>query len=553
MKKTSKKKKQLPFAGFRPYLSAAGVLLALAAFVILAVLGMFRTVNGMALSASRQTMLENARHDRAAMQAVFAQREQTLERWAYSLRNVGFTDSSELLRSVAQDGPLLGAGELYLVDDVFLYYGSDGLTRSLPQYDALLSSQSPQTQTRRVGSRILVSVQVRPFTVDGSTFRWAAALYESEEYLSDLSRGMLTGTNGAQIVDADGTPIFRMGMENSLFSMLDSAQTEGYASPSDLKQAVLTAEALYTACRFGSEERILLSGKLPDTEWILLTLEPAPTLPSPLSPMMGLYLAAVLLLAGAVWRMRGLRLREKSLSRQAKEALSSREQLQASLDAAMETNRSQMAFLDTISHNIRTPLNTIVGFTALATRHFQEPEVVREHLSKVGDASAQLLSKLNEGLDASGWHRYVEEDVQIPETVKPIDLRGKRILLVEDNALNRDIGEAVLSEIGIIVECAVNGQEGFQRIATSRPGYYDLVLMDIQMPVMDGYEATRMIRHLRSKLLAEIPILAMTANVAVEDKRVAFEAGMDGYVEKPMNMDKLLEAIRSALSRGIEI
>ena len=549
MRKKTDKKIQPPAAGITQLLGAAGVLLALLAFVALAGLGMYQAVSRAALQTTRQTMLDIAGHDRTAVEAVFAQREKALERWAYSLRSTGFTDSAEVLRTVAQDCSLLGAGGLYLVDDDFLYYGSNGETEQLSQYDAMLEGMSGDAQTQNRGGQMLVYVRIRPFTVDGSTFRWAVASYDPSDYLEDLTRTLVTGKQGAEIIDTEGASIARIGMDNGLFSVVESIQADGYATPADLRQRILTADSLYTACRISSDNFILLSGGLPDRGWILLTLDTAPKPTSLYSPMMALYLAVVVLLAAAVWRLRGFRLRERGLRRQAGEARERCDRLQVSLDTALENNRSQQVVLNTISHNIRTPLNSIVGFTALATRHFQESEVVREHLAKVGDASAQLLSKLNEGLDATGWHRYVEEEAQPPAGTKAVDLSGRRILLVEDNALNRDIGEAVLSEIGMLVECAENGEQGFQRVATSRPGYYDLVLMDIQMPVMDGYEATRMIRRLRSKLLAEIPILAMTANVSVEDKRKAFEAGMDGYVEKPMNIDRLLTAIQNALGQ----
>ena len=131
-----------------------------------------------------------------------------------------------------------------------------------------------------------------------------------------------------------------------------------------------------------------------------------------------------------------------------------------------------------------------------------------------------------------------------------MSLAGKRVLLVEDNRLNREIAADILSEAGMLVESASNGKEGFQKLSLSHPGYFDVVLMDIQMPVMDGCEATKTIRRLRSKMLAEIPIIAMTASVSDEDKRKAFQAGMDGYVEKPMDISKLLRAIQNALRRN---
>ncbi len=123
-----------------------------------------------------------------------------------------------------------------------------------------------------------------------------------------------------------------------------------------------------------------------------------------------------------------------------------------------------------------------------------------------------------------------------------------RILLVEDNELNQEIATAILSEAGFFVETAENGQEAFEKVSQSKPGWYQLVLMDVQMPVMNGYEATRCIRQLENQQLANIPILAMTANAFEEDKQEALRSGMNGHISKPINISKLLETLNAMLS-----
>lgn len=117
--------------------------------------------------------------------------------------------------------------------------------------------------------------------------------------------------------------------------------------------------------------------------------------------------------------------------------------------------------------------------------------------------------------------------------------QGRHILLVEDNELNREIAQEILCSYGFRIDVAENGAEAVERIASSTPGDYDLVLMDIQMPVMDGYEATRHIRVLDNPELAAIPIIAMTANAFDEDRRAAKECGMDGFISKPIDIDLL--------------
>ena len=126
-------------------------------------------------------------------------------------------------------------------------------------------------------------------------------------------------------------------------------------------------------------------------------------------------------------------------------------------------------------------------------------------------------------------------------------LEGKRILLVEDNPLNREIAATILEEEGLLVEEAWDGAEAIEKLTGAPAGYYDLVLMDIQMPVMDGYEATRRIRRLADSRLAGVPILAMTANALEEDKQKALDAGMDDHLTKPIEVEKLIGAIRERL------
>lgn len=120
---------------------------------------------------------------------------------------------------------------------------------------------------------------------------------------------------------------------------------------------------------------------------------------------------------------------------------------------------------------------------------------------------------------------------------------GKRILLVEDNELNREIAEELLSFIGVLTEEAENGQIAVEMAEKSPQGYYDLILMDIQMPVMNGYEATRRIRGLGREDTDRIPIIAMTANAFADDIREALDAGMNDHVAKPVEVAKLLEML----------
>ena len=133
----------------------------------------------------------------------------------------------------------------------------------------------------------------------------------------------------------------------------------------------------------------------------------------------------------------------------------------------------------------------------------------------------------------------------LPE--KNADFKGKHILLVEDNELNREIAQEILQEYGFLVDSAENGAVAVEKVSTAAPGSYDLVLMDVQMPIMDGYTATRKIRALDDPARAKLPILAMTANAFDEDRRNALESGMNGFLSKPIVIDDLVQELHKIL------
>jgi signal transduction histidine kinase/ActR/RegA family two-component response regulator len=378
--------------------------------------------------------------------------------------------------------------------------------------------------------------------------------------------------------------------------------------------------------------------------------------------------------------------------------------LQKALSMAQSSDRAKTTFLSNMSHDIRTPMNAIVGFTGLAMAHIDEKELVLDYLRKLGQSSNHLLSLINDVLDMSriesGKMVLSEKDedlieiinalkdivqadidaknltfevemniceagivcdklrlnqvllnvlsnsikytqaggsihVQVTEkesmkrdsalyefrirdngmgmsaeflktiyepftrastsTVSGIqgtglgmsitknivemmggrieifseenagtevvleldfklhdsarmraqmsdgnfDFAGKKILLVEDNEMNRQIACDILEDNGFEVFTAENGQEAVKLIELSVPGQYDLVLMDVQMPVMDGYAATRAIRVLPAGYQSRIPIVAMTANAFEEDRKAALDAGMDEHISKPIDVDKM--------------
>ena len=390
--------------------------------------------------------------------------------------------------------------------------------------------------------------------------------------------------------------------------------------------------------------------------------------------------------------------------------------LSDALVAAEHANRAKTAFLNNMSHDIRTPMNAIVGFTSLAASHLDDKEQVQDCLEKISVSSQHLLSLINDVLDMSriesGKVTIEEKDVHLPDVIRDLraivqpniaakqlelsidsnavthediitdklrlnqvllnilsnaikftpsegkisfmviekpstdeniadfefhikdngigmsdefrktifeaftrentstvsgiqgtglgmaiaknivdmmggmitvqstegkgsefivelpfkicsassndqlipssasmpDFTGKRVLLAEDNELNQILAENILTGVGLDVDIACDGTEAVEKVKSSVPGYYDVILMDIQMPNMDGYEATRQIRALENAEHANIPIIAVTANAFDEDRQVAEDAGMNGYLAKPYDIPVIMETLKELLT-----
>lgn len=384
------------------------------------------------------------------------------------------------------------------------------------------------------------------------------------------------------------------------------------------------------------------------------------------------------------------------------------QELQQALSMAQSANRAKTTFLNNMSHDIRTPMNAIIGYTGLALSHIDETERVVDYLEKINQASSHLLSLINDVLDMSriesgkisleekresiseivsgvrsivqndadnknldffvdmftlqddlvycdrlrlsqvilnvlsnsikftpeggtvvfkirqlesakmGYGTYElsfedtgmgiekdflksiyepftrmksstvsgiqgtglgmaitkniidmmggsidimsepdkgtivtmvfdlkicdEEEKASAEELKEYDFTGKKVLVVEDNKLNREIAEEYLTDYGFIVDTAEDGIIAVEKMKDASKGDYDLVLMDVQMPLMDGYEATKQIRALGTDI-SKLPIIAMTANAFEEDRKLAFESGMNEHIPKPIDIENLKEVM----------
>ncbi|MGN0423802.1 MAG: response regulator [Acetatifactor sp.] len=205
--------------------------------------------------------------------------------------------------------------------------------------------------------------------------------------------------------------------------------------------------------------------------------------------------------------------------------------LQKKLEAADKMDEFRKKSL----RDLRTELNSAVGYVELCQGD--------------GVQTKKYLDKL------CMVHRNMERVISfalgdpIPEEADEVDeaqidaLRGKRVLLVDDNDLNREILEEVLLHHGLLIEKVEDGRKALSAVKEHEPGYYQFILMDIEMPQMDGFEATMQIRKLPNRIRANTPIIAFTANAVSENRDRAFAVGMDGFLVKPVNTSRLLSCL----------
>lgn len=209
------------------------------------------------------------------------------------------------------------------------------------------------------------------------------------------------------------------------------------------------------------------------------------------------------------------------------------------LEKKLEAAEKVDAFRKKAFRDLRTELNSAVGYAELCRRCGSRAESYLNKLSNVhGNMERTISYALGETLS---------DETDEVDSAKIDELKGKRILLVDDNELNREILEEVLTDHGLFVEKAQNGNEALSAVTEHAPGYFHFVLMDIEMPEMDGYEATLRIRNLPNRIRANTPIVAFTANAFPENRDRAFAVGMDGFLVKPVNISRLLSCLAKLL------
>ncbi len=224
----------------------------------------------------------------------------------------------------------------------------------------------------------------------------------------------------------------------------------------------------------------------------------------------------------------------------------------------------RLARIFQMSHDIRTPLNIILGYANMAVKYHDDTGRLLRYLENIRVSGEYLLGVIDRLMEvahpqggAPGARPLAPADIAAsdPDTragkarasLGDWDFSGKRVLLVEDIELNREIAFEILKQTGIAVEFAVDGAECVEKVRRAEAGHYDLILMDIQMPNMNGIEATAAIRAMEDRRKAATPIIAMTASVYAEDRTAAFSAGMNDFTEKPIVVEQLYETMSKYL------
>lgn len=198
--------------------------------------------------------------------------------------------------------------------------------------------------------------------------------------------------------------------------------------------------------------------------------------------------------------------------------------------------------VETVSR-IRKEIGTEVPIVVLTSYDWEEIE----YEAREAGVTAFMSKPLYRSRVCSLLNSLDEKEGSLPAAEQP-DYTGKRILLVEDNELNREIAGMLLEEMGIRTEEAFDGKDAVEKVSGAKEGYYDLIFMDIQMPGMDGYEATRAIRTMEREDVRKLPIVAMTANAFDEDVRSALRSGMDDHLSKPIDMEALKHILHKYLA-----
>ena len=207
-------------------------------------------------------------------------------------------------------------------------------------------------------------------------------------------------------------------------------------------------------------------------------------------------------------------------------------------------------FVSELSYNVRNPLNTICGITEITRKNIAngcDNETLLSYMDILSDAATELQQTIDHFFERLESGNY---GARLGETEEDVDtnvLKNLRVMVVEDSSVSQLIAREMLESRGSIVTICDSGKEAVDMFMESITGTFDVILMDINMPGMDGYEATDAIRSSSHVQAKTIPIIAMTAEALPDDIQTAMKAGMNGHISKPINADKIISAIKRVL------
>ena len=694
---------------------------------------LYTTIKEKVIEASIDNMEELSKHDEKNIMTSLSYRYEDLDGVVKEMMQHKFDTTKEMLTQLNIKAQTINAIEVVLVNDEGTLFNSNfaifnnkeilelcqkSEDKFVYKRDNITTSYETQQETLLLGEKI------EPFTVENNRFLYVICYYDIDSLTDDLKIDSFDGLGYSSVIDFDGNFIVSVEHETDLFerdnfyNIMSKAEIHDKLSIDDLHEKISNRESFSINYKIENQERVMTLTPMEDIGWYFIMVVPRVVCENQSSSFFQIITVLILFILLFVTIVLVLVLRNRLQRKLMNIEGKHRDELEGALVLANQANRAKTVFLNNMSHDIRTPMNAIIGFTTLAKTHINNKTKVKDYLDKISQSSKHLLSLINDVLDMSriesgkvtieekeenlfeiideiknimqadiltksidfsmdidgilneyiycdklrvnqilinllsnalkytqsggkiyfkasekaskknGYSIYefrvkdtgigMSEEflktifepfsrersstvsgiqgtgigmtitknliemmkgkievhselgkgsefiVNIPFKLQHIskdvkkdnenilngkidDFKGKRILLVEDNMMNREISTEYLQDFGFLVENAEDGSEACEILKNSEKGYFDLVLMDIQMPIMNGYDATRTIRKFEDKDIANIPIIAMTANAFEEDKKEAIEAGMDGHLAKPIEIPELIKTLKEVL------
>lgn len=707
--------------------------------MIIAFLFLYQIVSDAITSINMSSMRELASHDTNTVINCLNERWHDMGATVDDIRAKNYTSIEDMLSMLASGDDYVDCKLLALTGDdgnVYRSTGTIGLESDKNLYDEVMQHSdkfamrfdyTSSASFERNSEYILIGMSVTPFRVDGISFDHIFALAPIDSIENELMIESFGGKGMGYIIDQDGYYIVNsqrstnFTTRNNFFNDIKDNTIEGYSSPNELKKEIAsgTSTISTTLSKKGTRAIVILQ-KMEHTSWYYVSYVPSKVFQAQTNQILIIFGTIVLITALALVAMTVMFWNAQEKRLQMMNA--HKKELEDALTLAQQASRAKTTFLNNMSHDIRTPMNAIIGFTTLAKKHLEDSTTTRSYLEKISNSSEHLLSLINDILDMSriesGNVTLHEKEENLAELIRSLEdmlhsdiktkqlhfsvdtsrltdefvvcdkLRlnqvllnvisnaikytktggniafsvvqkqaartayatyefcvkddgigmseeflkvifepftreapstnngiqgtglgmaitqnivtmmggtvfvqselgagtnvtvtldfklikkeakeeattkceqtmsdvssfdGKRILLAEDNELNREIAVELLEEVGFVVETAPNGKACVDLLSNAEEHYFSLILMDIQMPVMDGYAATRAIRALANPQKASIPILALSANTFYEDKKASAAAGMNGHIGKPIEIPILMRELKKALQAG---